>query len=227
MFVYNYRAFDLYRKPVIGLAILGDNRLSWKPNSYFYGLGDSELKYKFAVKKLLDYQWEELETNNNPFAIMVMAHLRTQSTTKNLSERGEWKWELIKSLYERGYTELEIVNLFKFMDKMMTVTPELQEQIKTKIRQYEEERKMPFLSTMEEMAIQEGIAIGEERKAKSTNKKSIINLLQARFGELPETLIESVNKIDEVAVLEKLLLKTVSVNSVEEFEELIKANLSE
>ena len=159
--------------------------------------------------------------------MMVMAHLRTQSTTQNLEQREEWKWELIKSLYERGYAELEVVNLFRFLDKMMTLSKELQEQIKTKIRQYEAERKVPFLSTMEEMAIAEGIAIGEERKAKSTNKKSIINLLQARFGELPETLIESVNKIDEVAVLEQLLLETISVSSAEEFEELIKENLRE
>jgi hypothetical protein len=227
MFVYNYRAFDLYNKPVIGLAILGDDRPSWKPNCYSYGLGDSELKYKFAVKKLLDYQWEELERSKNPFAIMVKAHLKTQSTTKNLSERAEWKWKLIKSLYERGYAKYEIANLFKFMDKMMTVPPELQEQIKTKIRQYEEEREMPFLSTMEEMAEKRGEERGREEEAKSTNKKSIINLLQARFGELPESLIESVNKIEEISVLEKLLLKTVSVSSVEEFEELIKENLKE
>ncbi|MDY6803091.1 MAG: hypothetical protein SXA11_04700 [Cyanobacteriota bacterium] len=223
MFVYNYRAFDLYRKPVIGLAILGDNRPSWKPNSYSYGLKKSQMKYEFAVQKLLDYQWEELERNPNPFAIVVMAHLKTQSTTKNLLERAEWKWELIKSLYERGYAKYEIANLFKFMDKMMTVTPELQEQIKIKIRQYEAERKVPFLSTMEEMAEKRGA----EKTAKSTNKKSIINLLQKRFGELPETLKESVNKIEEISVLEKLLLETVSVSSAEEFEELIQENLSE
>ena len=223
MFTYNYRAFDLYNKPVIGLAILGDDRPSWKPNCYSYGLGDSELKYKFAVKKLLDYEWEELKANKNPFTMMVMAHLKTQSTTKNLSERAEWKLELIKTLYERGYTDLEVVNLFKFMDKMMTVTPELQEQIKTKIRQYEAEREMPFLSTFEEMAEKRG----EERAEKSNSKKSIISLLKKRFGELPESLIESVNKIDEAAVLEQLLLETISVGSAEEFEELVKENLRE
>jgi len=97
----------------------------------------------------------------------------------------------------------------------MTVTPELQEQIKTKIRQYEAEREMPFLSTFEETAI------------KSNSKKSIISLLKKRFGELPETLIENLKKIDEAAVLEQLLLETISVGSAEEFEELAKENLKE
>ncbi|MCA2626998.1 MULTISPECIES: hypothetical protein [unclassified Microcystis] len=32
----NYRAFDLYQKPVISLAILGDERVNWRPDSYNY-----------------------------------------------------------------------------------------------------------------------------------------------------------------------------------------------
>ncbi|NES69183.1 MAG: hypothetical protein F6K24_30125, partial [Okeania sp. SIO2D1] len=38
MFIYNYRAFDLYNKPVISLAILGDENPSWRPSYYEYGL---------------------------------------------------------------------------------------------------------------------------------------------------------------------------------------------
>ncbi len=218
MFIYNYRAFDLYHKPVIGLAILGDESSSWRPNYYEYGLETSKLRLDFSIVKLLDYQWEELEPNNNPFAIMVMAHLKTKSTTSNLQEREQWKWLLVRSLYERGLTKFEIVNLFKFIDKMMTLPPELQRNFKTKINQYEEERQMPFLSTLEEMAM--------ETTAKSTTRKNLINLLQKRFGELPESLIETLDKIDDISVLERLHLETISVSSVEEFEGLVQENYS-
>ncbi len=142
-----------------------------------------------------------------------MAHLKTQSTTKNLEEREEEKWKLIKNLYERDYAELEVVNLFRFMDKMMTLNTELEEKLYAKVRQYEAERKTPFLSRMEEIAI--------EKTAKSTNKKSIINLLHKRFGELSKSLVEKINKIDDISVLEKLILDTISVTSAEEFEGLI------
>ncbi|MEB3342106.1 hypothetical protein [Okeania sp.] len=37
----NYRAFDLYHKPVISLAILGDENQSWRPSFYQYGFGKS------------------------------------------------------------------------------------------------------------------------------------------------------------------------------------------
>jgi Putative transposase, YhgA-like len=61
MFIYNYRAFDLHKQPVISLAILGDESGSWRPTSYQYGMGKSQVTMEFNTVKLLDYKWEELE----------------------------------------------------------------------------------------------------------------------------------------------------------------------
>jgi len=216
MFIYNYRAFDLYHKPVISLAILGDESKNWRPNSYQYGMGKSRLKLDFSIVKLLDYQGEELEQSNNIFAVVVMAHLKTKLTTSNLTEREQVKWELVRRLYERGLTKFDIINLGKFIDKMMTLPPELQLNFKTKLNQYEEERKMPFLSTLEEMAIEKGI--------KETRQQDILDLLEKRFGKLPETLIKTIKKIDDLTFLKQLVITTISVNSVAEFERLINNN---
>ncbi|NCT64320.1 MAG: hypothetical protein GPJ03_15390 [Microcystis aeruginosa G13-01] len=49
---------------------------------------------------------------------------------------------------------------------------------------------MPFLSTIEEMDLEEG--------AKLTNQKHIILALQSRFGEIPNSLIETINQIEDV-----------------------------
>ena len=69
MYIYNYRAFDLYQKPVVSLAILGDERLNWRPNSYDFKFGGYELMLKFPMVKLLDYEsrWEDLVLSRNPF----------------------------------------------------------------------------------------------------------------------------------------------------------------
>ena len=123
MYIYNYRAFDLYHKFVVGLAILGDTSPTWRPNSYHQAMLDCELSLKFPIAKLLDYEsrWNELESSDNPFAIIVMAHLKTKATTGNLAEREQWKWTLIRGLYDRGLTKEQIVKLFKIIDKMMTL----------------------------------------------------------------------------------------------------------
>ena len=139
MYIYNYRAFDLYQKPVISLAILGDERVNWRPDSYNYTIAGCELTLKFPTVKLLDYEarWSELEVSTNPFAIIVMAHLKTKATTKNLQQREQWKWTLIRGLYERGLEREQIIKLFQILDRMMTLPNQLQESLESKIKQLE------------------------------------------------------------------------------------------
>ena len=221
MFIYNYRSFDLFNKPVISLAILGDENKSWRPNSYEYGLGDSEVKIKFSIVKLLDYQWEELAASNNLFAIIVMAHLKTKVTTKDLTQREQWKWNLVRPLYQKGLTKFDIINLVKFIDKMMTLPPPLQTAFNQKLEQHEKELNMPFLSTIEELAEERGQVKG----AKETCQQNIFDLLENRFGTVPEKLLETLKEINDLMALKQLLVQTISVNSLNEFQTLIDAEL--
>ncbi|WP_017292641.1 hypothetical protein [Geminocystis herdmanii] len=221
MFIYNYRAFDLYNKPVISLAILGDESKKWRPNSYEYGLGKSKLKLDFSIIKLQDYLWEELEKSNNVFAIVVMAHLKTKATTSNLSEREQWKWNLSRLLYEKGYNRKKITDLYKVIDLMMTLSEDLQLQFENKLTQYEEERKMPLLTNIERRALAKGEKIGEQKGAKETREQDILDLLKLRFNSVPKSIEDSLKNIDDLAFLKQLHLATISVKSLEDFEQLI------
>ena len=82
MYTYNYPIFDFdrYDKQVASFAVLGDSQKSWRPKEYSYELWGSRASLEFPIVKLLDYEtnWNELEVSDNPFAVMVMAHLRTQ-----------------------------------------------------------------------------------------------------------------------------------------------------
>ncbi|MGI0493487.1 Rpn family recombination-promoting nuclease/putative transposase [Alkalinema pantanalense CENA528] len=122
MFVYNYRCFDRYRKPVISLAVLGDERTTWRPSSYGYNLGGCRVGIQFPIAKLIDYetQWEELDQSRNPFVVMVMAHLKTKATTGQPQQRKQWKWTLVRKLFEQGYSRNDVVELFRLIDWMMT-----------------------------------------------------------------------------------------------------------
>ncbi|NER03903.1 MAG: hypothetical protein F6K17_15410 [Okeania sp. SIO3C4] len=57
-------------------------------------------------------------------------------------------------------------------------------------------------------------------------RQNILDLLQVRFLSVPETLVETLNNIEDLALLKQLLLETIGVNSVAEFEELIPDNFS-
>jgi hypothetical protein len=73
-----------------------------------------------------------------------MAHLKTKATTGKLPQREQWKWKLIRGLYEKEFEREQIIKLFEIIDNMMTLSPELQSSLESKIKQFEEERTMPL-----------------------------------------------------------------------------------
>ena len=225
MYVYNYRSFDLYHKPVVSLAVLGDESNKWRPNTYSYAIGGCEVSLKFPIAKLLDYEsrWQELETNTNPFAIIVMAHLKTKATTGNLSEREQWKWTLVRGLYERGLNKEQIVKLFKIIDMMMTLPEQLQQKLVKKINSFEEERKMPFISPTEQMAIERGKEIGKEIGALQNARNYIKTVLQARRGEVSLEIIVSLSLISNLSILDEMLKLAVTVNSLNDFKQALES----
>ncbi|MEA5526936.1 hypothetical protein [Nodularia spumigena] len=122
-------------------------------------------------------------------------------------------------LYHKGLTKVDIINLVKFIDRMMTLPPPLQTEFQTKLNDYEKELNMPFLSTIEENA--------QEKGAKITRQDDIIKILSTRFDNLPEKIIYNIKQIDNMSILENLLLPSINLNSLEEFQTLIDAELQQ
>lgn len=215
MYVYNYRCFDRDRKPVISLAVLGDEQASWRPSSYGYALGGCELSLRFPVAKLLDYetQWQVLEESLNPFAMVVMAHLKTKATHNKPQERKQWKWSLVRRLFERGYSREDVVQLFRLIDWMMVLPEELQREFKEELSRYQEDNQMPLLSRIELDAKQE------------TLQENVITILEVRFGEVAPELIEVINAIKDVPVLKQLHRQAIAIPSIEEFQQLLEQHL--
>ena len=215
MYVYHYRIFDLYGRTVVSLAILGDESSKWRPDTYSVKALGCEAKLKFPIVKLLDYKekWDELETSRNPFAVVVMAHLQTQETRHNPEERFEFKWKLIRSLYERGFNKEDVRQLFRFIDWMMKLPEELASSLKERITKYEEEQKMPYVTSIERMGIEQGML----QKA----HEYILKVLQNRFKDvpLPSKLVEMVKSITSEPVLDMLHEQSITVDSVPAFEQ--------
>jgi hypothetical protein len=76
---------------------------------------------KFPTVKLLDYQLPALEASANPFAVIVLAHLTTQQTSKDPQGRYQSKLRIAKSLYQRRYGRQAILELLRLIEWMMTL----------------------------------------------------------------------------------------------------------
>jgi hypothetical protein len=209
MFSYHYRIFDRYNQEVVSLAILGDNQANWRPQEYSYGRWGCRLSLQFPIVKLLDYEsrWSELEQSDSPFAVLVMAHLRTQATTQDLAGRLQWKLSLIKRMYEVGYSRDKILQIFRLLDRLMTLPPDLDLNFKAEFERFEAEQKMTYMTSIER--------IGRAQ----TLQESIAEVLEARFNHVPSELIEQLNKIYELDRLKQLLKQASITGSISEFQQ--------
>lgn len=102
-------------------------------------------------------RWAELEASQNPVAVIVMAHLKTKATIKDPQMRKQWKWVLIRGLYERGWEREDIEQILRILDWMMTLPEELAREFREELTAYEEERKMPLITSMEQFAKEDAL----------------------------------------------------------------------
>ena len=138
----------------------------------------------------------------NPFAAVVLAHLKTQETRADPAGRRNWKFRLIKSLYDRGLDGEQVRLLFKFLDWMMVLPEELEEALSTDLAAFEMEKKMPYISSIERIAQQKGRAEGRIEGKAEANVKTLLRLLTKRFQVALPAEVEA--RIRSTADLEKL-----------------------
>jgi len=207
MFIYNYRLFDRYEKEIISFAILADNRAKWHPKEFHYGRWGSTMQFRFATAKLLDLQtdWAALENNRNPFAIVVMVHLKAQATHHRWQDRLWWKINLLKHLYSRGYERQDVLELLRFIDWVLVLPIELEENFQAEIARFEEEQQMTYVTTWERRGLEQGL------------EQSIIDILELRFEDVSPSLIEQIQSFHDPDQLRALLKEAVLVQSLEEF----------
>jgi hypothetical protein len=219
MFQYNTLLYNHYQRPIISLAVLSDDRPDWRPDSFGYGRWGCKIQLDFPAIKLLDYKekWEALEQDNNPFAVVVMAHLQTQATTPASAQRRDAKFRLARRLYERGYTRRRILDLFRFIDWIMTLSPELEEDFQTEITAYEEAHRMQYVTAIERTGIKKGIKQGIEQGIEQSTREAIIEVLTLRFQEVPDEMLAQLDEISDIAQLKELHRWAVVEPSLEMF----------
>jgi predicted transposase/invertase (TIGR01784 family) len=175
MYIYNYRIFDRYNRKVGSLAVLADENKDWLPNEYGYKIFGNEIKFKFSTVKLLEYakNAKEIEKSNNIFSIVSIAHIKSLETRKNMNERLNWKINIVKKLYEKGYSKEVIIKLFRFIDWIILLPKEMENNFLETIRKYEENKKMEFIAPFEEIALEKGMEKGKKITARNLLKLGV------------------------------------------------------
>ena len=210
MFTYFARLRDKFGRRVASLAVLGDTSKNWKPQSHQEELFGCRLQFDFPVVKLLEYdqQKEELDSSSNPFAHVVLAHLAAQSTKRNNKRRRQEKFALTKRLYEKGYERQDIINIYKFIDWVMTLPDNLETEFQKDLAAYEGDKKMPYITSIERMGIEKGRIQGQ--------RDMLFDFLNQKFNDLPASIKNRVEALgsEQIQTLGKAVLGFSSINDL-------------
>jgi hypothetical protein len=104
MFEYHIAVRKMYNREIVGLALLCDDDPRWKPTAFSQERWGCRIELTFRIAKLLDFlkQRDELETNANPIAAVVLADLEAKQTRIDAEDRKKRKLRLAKGLLRRG-----------------------------------------------------------------------------------------------------------------------------
>ncbi len=196
MFIYHYRLYDRYRQPIVSLAVLGDDSESWRPAVYQTELWGCEMRLRFPVVKLTDYaeRWAGLEASDNPFAVMVMAHLQTRATRNDPEARLGWKLRLVKRLYEKGYNREDVLELFRFIDWLLALPAPLEQRFQEQLTDYEAAMSTPYITSIERRGIEKGLA-AERALLRRQTKRRFDEATASRLA----TLLEPIDDPEQLA----------------------------
>lgn len=215
MFIYSLRIFDFFHQPATSLAILCDEQQTWRPTEYIVQTPGSRHHFEFTSVKLLDYRdrWDSLETSENPFALVVMAHLKTQETRRQSEQRKVWKLNLVRRLYEFGYSRADVLNLFKFIDWIMILPEGLKQSFWEELQAFEQERRMPYITSVEQIGFERGQQLGKqagrEEGREEARRSLALKMLQEKID------LETISRITEWSLVDLEQLQVTQLPAVQ------------
>ena len=190
------------------VAILGDGAPRWRPARFSCELWECEIAFRFPVIKLVDYndKWAELEASANPFATVVMAHLKTQATAHDGRARPAWKLTLLRRLYRLGYRRNDVIQLYRFIDWLMQLPKSLDQELWRTIKQEEGGQTMPYISYAERVGMEEGLEKGLQQGLQRGLRQGLLSgielALKLKFGQAGIILAPEIRQIEDVALLQ-------------------------
>ncbi|RUT05161.1 hypothetical protein DSM106972_039820 [Dulcicalothrix desertica PCC 7102] len=103
-----------------------------------------------------------------------MTHLKMQETEKQPQERKIWKLNLVRRLYEKGLNQEDIRNLYRFIDWVIMLPKDLEDEFWQDYQKIEQEQTMPYVTS------------GQRIETKRELRGLISRQLKKLVGEVPE-----------------------------------------
>lgn len=216
--LYNRLIWLKYRETVRSFAVLTDPSPSFRVNKVEVKDAGFRDLFQFPMVKLLDYEqekkWARLQRSKNPFALVVMAHLQAMRLKNRPIELKEAKIQLVRMLFERGYSRDYVIKLLQFIKWLVTLPPDLETQFRAELREMTSEEQMKIVSSYDLVVLEEGRQEGRQEGFLEV----LEDLLRDKFGLIEEPLIARLRTLSPDQ-LKKLAVFAAKVTSLDDFKQ--------
>ncbi len=192
---YNHTIHRARDHRVISLVVLADLNKSWHPKSFHHKDLGCEIKFEFPTSKLLDRLPDLVDDFSLP-ALAAKAQIAALQTSGSAEQRFDARWQLVRSLYDHGFSAEEVRSAYRLLAWMMMLPRELTLTFRQKTIDFEKEMETTYITDTEQLAIEQGIEQGIEQ----TQEKLILTMYQHdmsidEIAEVTELPIEKVTQL--------------------------------
>lgn len=147
----------------------------------------------------------------------------SEQTRANRLRRFEWKLVITRRLYERRFSRQDVLNLFQFIDWVMSLPEELEQQFWQEVRNLEEDLRMPYITSVERIATEKGLQQGMRQGL----LEGIELDLELKFGSDGLSIFPEVSQIQDVEQLRAIHRGLKTANTLEEVLRLYQSTTSD
>ena len=116
----------------------------------------------------------------------------------------------MRLLLRKGYDRIRVIQIFRFLDGVLTLSDEMQEQLIYEEFHREDAKRMPYITSWERIAMRKGMLEGVS--------EMVLEALEERFGEVPEDMKKAVVAIEDKDELKNLFRQAMRVSRLDEFQ---------
>ncbi len=127
---------------------------------------------------------------NNPFGLVILAHLAALERFPDDRAKLSRKLYLTAQLYEHGWSKSQVVHLFRFIDWLIRLPEAIDIEYAEEIKRIEGKNKMQYITSVERVGIQKGELSILERQ------------IQRKFHTLPENYRQRLAQANSAVLLD-------------------------
>ena len=198
--LYNAGLKWLFRQNVLTLVILADLDRDWRPMEDRFELGGFGTHTWFPICKVLDRIEGDWIDDTSLVSQVARAQIAALRTSSDPEARFNAKTQLVRNLYDLGYNASDVREIFRLIDWMMHLRPDLSRRFKNELNDFEKERNMPYVTSIERIAKEEGIEEGIEQGIEQGIVLTVLKLLKRPCGPIPDDVQQSIRDLSSEQV---------------------------